>query len=169
MGGLLAQVLAIANPDLVASLTLIVPVPTKGYRLPGEVKALFESTAHDAAARRAVIDASCVDLEGEAQELLYRIVKDTEPLAVGNGLRDWLHGLPDTDLSRITCPTLVVGSGDAFLTDELLQRQVVNKIPGARFVTMGQAGHYPLVQRPAELARIIEEFAASLTYVPTPA
>jgi len=162
MGGLLAQALATELPELVSSLTLIVPVPVKGFKLSGEVKALFESTATDVSARRAVMDASCVDLEGEDQELLYGMVQDTEEPAVTNGLREWQLGLPNVDLGSIICPTLVVGSDDAFLTNSLLQRQVVNKIPGAQFVSIPNAGHYPLVQRAPELARIIEEFAARL-------
>jgi pimeloyl-ACP methyl ester carboxylesterase len=162
MGGLLAQAIAAEIPELVASLTLIVPVPVKGYKLSGDVRTLFESTATDVAARRAVIDASCVDLEGEEQELLYRIVQDIEEPAITNGLREWQLGLSGVDLGGIICPTLVVGSDDAFLNNALLQRQVVNKIPGAQFVSIPRSGHYPLVQRAPELARIIEEFAARL-------
>ena len=108
------------------------------------------------------MDASCVDLEGDAQELLYGAVKDSEEAAITNGLREWQLGLPNVDLGSIICPTLVVGSDDAFLNNSLLQRQVVNKIPGAQFVSIPNSGHYPLVQRAPELARIIEEFAARL-------
>jgi non-heme chloroperoxidase len=162
MGGLLAQAVASEIPDLIASLTLIVPVPIKGFKLSGEVKTLFESTATDLAARRAVMDASCVDLQGESKELLHRIVQDIEAPAVANGLREWQAGLPNTDLSRINSPTLVVGSDDAFLNNALLKRQVVKKIPGAKFAEIPKGGHYPLVQRAPELARIIESFATSL-------
>ncbi len=162
MGGLLAQALATELPELVASLTLIVPVPTQGFPLSGEIKTLFESTASDLSARRAVMDASCINLDGEEKELLYRVVENTEAPAVTNGLREWQAGLPDLDLKRIKCPTLVVGSEDAFLSDELLQEQVVSKIPNATFVSMPQGGHYQLVQQPAALARLIESFARAL-------
>ncbi len=162
MGGLLAQAIAAEIPELVQSLTLIVPVPVGGFRLPDEVRELFERTPTDLDARREVMDASCVDLEGEERAALHKMVEHTESIAVANGLREWQGGLPATDLSRIACPTLVVGSEDAFLSDALLQEQVAAKISNAQFVSIPGGGHYQLVQKPEELARIIESFAATL-------
>lgn len=160
MGGLLAQIVAAEHPELVASLTLLLPVPITGFDLDQDNRALFETAGRDMLARRNILDASCSKLTAEQRTFMHRMTRTIDQLAVDNGLRAWLTGSPTTDVQRISCPTQVIASGDMILTDELLAQEVAGNIPGARFIQMPASGHYPQLAATAELARIIEDFAA---------
>jgi pimeloyl-ACP methyl ester carboxylesterase len=61
--------------------------------------------------------------------------------------------------ARPSVPTLLVwGAQDGLAT--MKQAQALQKwIPGARFVTIKDAGHMPQVERPREFADVIEGFA----------
>ncbi len=72
----------------------------------------------------------------------------------------------DADLragnAAITAPTLViVGEQDA-ATPPTLARELADSIPGARFAVLPDAAHIPCVERPAELAALIDDFLRGL-------
>ena len=68
-------------------------------------------------------------------------------------LRHWLH--------RIAMPTLVLwGESDRIVTPAY-GRSYADLIPGARFETIAEAGHYPHLEQPDAFARAVEAFAAS--------
>lgn len=67
-------------------------------------------------------------------------------------LRRWLH--------RIDVPTLVAwGAEDGFVSPDL-GRRIAAAIPGARFELMPAAGHYPPIEQPQALSRLIQDFAS---------
>jgi pimeloyl-ACP methyl ester carboxylesterase len=67
------------------------------------------------------------------------------------GLRQWLH--------RVRVPTLVIwGENDGIVTPDY-GRKLCRSLPDARLETVGQAGHYPQIERPNEVADAIERFA----------
>lgn len=67
------------------------------------------------------------------------------------GLRPWLH--------RIQVPSLVIwGENDGIVTPDY-GRKLCRSLPNARFETVRQAGHYPQIERPDEVADAIERFA----------
>jgi len=67
------------------------------------------------------------------------------------GLRLWLH--------RVRAPTLVIwGENDGIVTPDY-GRKLCRSLPDARFEPVGQAGHYPQIERPGEVADAIERFA----------
>jgi len=65
-------------------------------------------------------------------------------------LRRWLH--------RIDVPTLVVWGKQDRIVSPAYGSKLAALIPGSRFVTIDQCGHYPHVERPNELARLVFEF-----------
>jgi pimeloyl-ACP methyl ester carboxylesterase len=72
----------------------------------------------------------------------------------------------DTDfsgeLASLDVPTLVlVGGRDEFMTVELLRSEIASKINGARMVIL-DCGHEIPIERPRELAALIEAFLAGL-------
>jgi len=67
------------------------------------------------------------------------------------GLRQWLH--------RVRVPTLVIwGENDGIVAPDY-GRQLCRSLPNARFETVRQAGHYPQIERPDEVAEAIDRFA----------
>jgi 3-oxoadipate enol-lactonase len=62
------------------------------------------------------------------------------------------------DWQRITQPTLVLSGAHDFVWPPAIGRAVAAMIPGAIFATLPQAGHFPHLQSPAELAAQTREF-----------
>jgi pimeloyl-ACP methyl ester carboxylesterase len=67
------------------------------------------------------------------------------------GLRQWLH--------RVRVPTLVIwGENDGIVTPDYGQK-LCRSLPNARFELIHEAGHYPQIERPNEVAAAIGRFA----------
>jgi 3-oxoadipate enol-lactonase len=58
----------------------------------------------------------------------------------------------------IRVPTLVVCGAEDKVTPPALSRDLVELIPGARYVEIANSGHLTNLEQPAEFNRIIEEF-----------
>jgi 3-carboxy-cis,cis-muconate cycloisomerase len=63
-------------------------------------------------------------------------------------------------LGRITAPTLVVVGSDDPATPPELSRAMVEAIPAARLAIIDGAAHLPNLDRPAEVARLLQEHLA---------
>jgi pimeloyl-ACP methyl ester carboxylesterase len=64
-------------------------------------------------------------------------------------------------IGAIKAATFVVGGeGDPVLTPAMLREFVVDKIPGARFQALPGVGHYPQIEAPDELTRLLVELTA---------
>jgi pimeloyl-ACP methyl ester carboxylesterase len=67
------------------------------------------------------------------------------------GLHQWLH--------RVRIPALVIwGENDGIVTQDY-GRKLCRSLPDARFEAIPQAGHYPQLERPDQVADAIERFA----------
>ncbi len=67
------------------------------------------------------------------------------------GLRQWLH--------RVRVPTLAIwGDSDGIVAPGYGQ-QLCRSLPNARFELIGEAGHYPQLERPGEVVDAINRFA----------
>ncbi|MDP6709624.1 MAG: alpha/beta hydrolase [Alphaproteobacteria bacterium] len=100
-----------------------------------------------------------IDAADMTDDALARIARAREAFAYfgwkpymhNPSLLRWLH--------RIDVPTLVVwGASDGFVTPDY-GRKLAEAIPGARFETIAEAGHYPSVEQPAALSELIRDFA----------
>lgn len=67
-------------------------------------------------------------------------------------LRQWLH--------RIRIPTLVVRGAQDRVVRETLHHAIVDAIPGCRFLSVPDAGHFPHFEQPARFAEIVRDFAS---------
>jgi pimeloyl-ACP methyl ester carboxylesterase len=66
------------------------------------------------------------------------------------GLRQWLH--------RVQVPALVIwGENDGIVTPDYGQK-LCRSLPNARFEAIHEAGHYPQIERPDEVADTIDHF-----------
>ena len=67
------------------------------------------------------------------------------------GLRQWLH--------RVSVPTLVIwGENDGVVTQDY-GHKLCRSLPNSRFEAIREAGHYPQIERPDEVADAIGRFA----------
>jgi pimeloyl-ACP methyl ester carboxylesterase len=68
---------------------------------------------------------------------------------------------PFLDLATLTCPTLVVtGATDHAAADAPV---LAAALPGGRLAIVENAGHYVMVERPADFAALVSEFVSDTT------
>ena len=163
VGGLIAQGLYASRPELVSGLIL-------------------SDTAHKIGSaalwneRMAAIEKGGIASIAEAilERWFSRALRENDPAALA-GWRAMLTRTPeagylgtcaairDADFTEeagwIAVPTLcIVGDQDGATPPELVL-QTADLIPGARYQVIAGAGHLPCIERPAEVARLIEGFA----------
>ena len=145
-GGFVAQRLAIAYPQRVASLSLVCSSASLGQSPIEVIKANFERLAADLTA--------CIERVGDDRErdelvaLLNRAGQGSDPLSILPYITEGQRFRSIETLPTISCPTLVVsGALDMVLPpwhSEVLRRA----IPRARHEILQGAGHFiPLFQR----------------------
>lgn len=83
-----------------------------------------------------------------------------------DGYAGTIHAIRNADLTddcaKIGVPTLcVVGDQDLATPPELV-RDMANRIPGARFVEIEGAGHIPCVEQPEALVALVRNFVADV-------
>jgi pimeloyl-ACP methyl ester carboxylesterase len=106
---------------------------------------------------------SCRALTPKGREKLLAISVEVAPGAVAESFDAWTHAHFEDKLPAISCPTLVVGNDDPFLTPVLLREAVARKIRGARQAYMPGSGHYPQVEKPRETAALMEAFLVGVS------
>lgn len=162
VGGLIAQGLYATRPDLVRGLILC----DTAHRI---------GTAEMWNARIDAIEAGGIDsIAGAILERWFsKAFRRTQPVAL-DGWRAMLTRTPqagytgtgaairDTDFTqeakRIAVPALcVVGDEDGATPPDLV-RSMADLIPGARFEIIAGAGHLPCIEKPRQLAELIDNF-----------
>ena len=163
VGGLVAQGLYASRPELVSGLILCDTAHKIGSA------ALWND-------RMAAIEKGGIASIAEAilERWFSRGLRENDPAALA-GWRAMLTRTPEAgylgtcaairdadfteEAGRIAVPTLcIVGDQDGATPPELVRR-TADLIPGARYEVIAGAGHLPCIERPAELARLIEGFA----------
>lgn len=168
MGAPIAELAATARAAKVAGLVLLTPVPLAGVHLDGAMASGFRSLGGDAEAQRVGRRAVAVSADDAALDALVRTGLLARPETVAETFDAWNDGDPGGELpSRYTGPTLIIrGAADPFVSEEMLRSGVLSRFPSARRGEIAGVGHMPHVEDPAEVARLIGEFAISLGAVP---
>jgi pimeloyl-ACP methyl ester carboxylesterase len=160
MGGQLAQWIAATAAERVVGLVCINTVPAAGLPLPPEAVGLFRTSAGSREKQQAILGMACKQVTPEALEALLKDAGAVSSHAIEQCFDAWTAGGFAPKLASITAPTLVVATDDPFLPPAFLKQAVVSLIQGARLTYLPGAGHYPLVERPAELAAVLTAFLA---------
>lgn len=156
--------MACAHPERVLGQILIGPVPASAMPLPPE---LADDWLRSIATREGYHRfESQFTREPLAADVLDDCF-DSIHAAPEHTLRETLRMCPvpgfAEDLAGLRVPTLVIGGAhDPMMTPDFLRHEVVNKIPGARLALL-DCGHNAPLEKPAETAALIEDFAASLS------
>lgn len=161
-GGWVAMEIAVRDSARISQLVLVDTVGVKlGGPLDREIVDLF-ATPHAELERRFYADASfgLGDLGRAREEDVLELARNDEALAT-YGWQPYMHN-PRLihGIGRISVPTLVIWGGrDGIVTPEY-GRGLAEKIPGARFEQIDQAGHRAQVEYPEEVAKLTSNPAA---------
>lgn len=158
-GGWVAAEMAVRSCERLSGLVLVDPVGIKvGGREDRDIADVFAMPRADVAAR-VFHDAGNApgDLSVLPRDEVLRIARNEEAL-VCYGWEPYLHN-PRLRrwLRRIGVPTTVVWGAEDGIVSPDYGKAFAAAIPDARFVQLESAGHCPQIERPAELARLIEQ------------
>jgi pimeloyl-ACP methyl ester carboxylesterase len=159
-GGWVALEMAVRSTARIGHLVLIDALGVKfGGREERDIADIF-ALPQDELNRRTFYDPPRVlpDYAGFGEDELEAIARDRaatalygwRPFMHDPGLRQWLH--------RVRAPSLVVwGEQDGIVAPDYGER-LCRALPDARFARMARAGHYPQIERPDEVAALIDDF-----------
>jgi pimeloyl-ACP methyl ester carboxylesterase len=165
LGGMFAAELAAVQPERLSRLVLIAPLGLWNPARPvldffsadpeQLAAALYHDPSSPAARATAAVpadDAGYVEYTLERSKAMATAAQYLWPIP-NRGLSKRLH--------RLRLPTLIVwGASDGLCPPEYGQ-QFQAAIPGAQLAIVPEAGHMLTLERPAELARLIERFVAA--------
>ena len=162
-GGWLALEMAIRDSSRIRALALVGPLGTKLggrderdfadlFALPEEdVRGALFHTLDNAPDYGAMTDDAFTAHAVEREAVAHYAWK---PHLYSPVLSRWLH--------RVTCPTLVLrGAHDGYV-QEHNTRALAEALPEARLAVVGETGHYPQVEDPRLVARLINDFACDV-------
>jgi pimeloyl-ACP methyl ester carboxylesterase len=147
MGGQIASLLCLEDPDRVTAQVLLCPVPASGLPLPDDALGLFRSASGNPQALGTILDIATVNLSDADKETLVTTATAISADCLQSSLDTWQAGGFAERLGDTRARTLVVASEDPFLPVPFLQEAVADRIPNAKLVVIPGAGHYVHVEQ----------------------
>jgi pimeloyl-ACP methyl ester carboxylesterase len=164
MGAQVAEIVAARHPSRVRGLVQLTPVALGGTPLPEEAQASFRALGGQPAAQRELRQRMSVSLSANGLERLGALGDRPAPAAVRAFFDAWRQGHPDgAHPTRYPGPVLIVsGEGDPFVDAAMIASAIAPRFGKATRATIPQAGHWPHIEQPAVLARVIGDFVRTL-------
>ena len=167
VGGMVAQIMAVAQPDLVRSLTLVATSCT----FPEPVRQALRERANLARERgMATIAQMHVErwfpqaFRTQRPDVLDRAIKlllQQDP-ALHASLWDMVAGLDVAPrLSALACPAMVIAGGEDPSASAAAGQMITDRIAGATLHTMDGCGHFPPIEAAAEFNALLRRFLAA--------
>jgi pimeloyl-ACP methyl ester carboxylesterase len=160
MGGVVAQQVAIENPEFIQALVL---VNTASHASGPDISMEKTLAAIDEFGVAAISQNLAVRsfASGTPPSLVewakHEVIRTPEFVA-----REAVVSLNTSDmrttLRRISVPTLVVAGEQDVLTTPLQSKELADGIPDSMFVVIEHAGHFPMLERPLEFNRVLRTF-----------
>jgi len=161
MGGKVAQAVAAQRPAGLRKLVLIAPSPASSTHVPDEMRQSMMNAYTSLDGINATID-KVFKADDLPMDLRTQVIGDMQKHTASSRLGWPQIGLPEdvsTGLENIDVPTLVIaGENDIVDPPARLESEVVQKIPRARMVVARGVGHLLMVQAPAKIAALIDDF-----------
>ncbi|MBJ7438869.1 MAG: alpha/beta hydrolase [Sphingopyxis sp.] len=164
-GGWVAAEVATKGSGRIAKLVLIDPLGVKfGDRETRDIVDIFSHTAQEIPALFFADEAkglealNNLDFKDLPDEIALRFARNREALTLYGYNPNLYNPKLKGRLHRIKAPTLVISGADDRITSPDYGRQYAEAIPGARFESVGRAGHYGYLEQPAAFAEKIEAF-----------
>jgi 3-oxoadipate enol-lactonase len=171
-GGMVAQVLALARPDLVASLVLVATScsshPDARANMEARIAALADAGPEAAArvAAESIFSPAWRRRNPDAMErfMHWRCLAPAAPLTAAMRA---VYGFDlSAELPTIRVPTLVLSGGADTLIPPVAQRAIASLIPGAELHVLPDVGHMIPVEAPETFSRLLQEFLRGGTVRP---
>jgi pimeloyl-ACP methyl ester carboxylesterase len=164
MGSAVAQRFAIDNPPAVEGQVLIAPIPASGPHFKPSTEDFLRSTVGDPMKSAAWLQRlTRHEPDPETHELLAAAAASVPPRAALAMLDGWLRLDFADEAATIETPTLVVvPEHDPPMTPDFVREHVAGLIVGSRLEIVADSGHYLPLEKPAELAALIERFLVEL-------
>ena len=162
MGGAIAQTLALAHPDRVAALGLV----GTGARLrvlPAILDGIISPTDFENTVRLIIENSHApASLDAAMRQRAEDELRSCPPqVSHGDyGACNAFDIIPR--ISEIRAPTLVVCGSEDRMTPVKYSEFLASKIPNARLALVEGAGHYVMIEKPAETSRALVEFVREL-------
>jgi pimeloyl-ACP methyl ester carboxylesterase len=154
MGATVALRLAVDAPELVSGLFLIAPVPASGAGFSPKGADYLRATAGNPATARKWLSAM---FAGETNVAALERLCDAAGKAPRDAALESFESWANADFAEatrsISAPAIVVAPERD--KPENYQRKVAALLPNARFVELPDCGHYAIVERPGEIAKLI--------------
>lgn len=168
MGGKIAQLLASRRPAGLAGLVLVAPSPPTPMALPPEARAAMAS-AYDTPASVGISIDHMLTAKPLSAAQRAQVVSDSL-LGVPQARAAWPAYTSGEDISaevaRIAVPVIVIaGELDKVDPVAVLQAEVLPRIPQAVLYVLPETGHLSPLESPQGLAKIIDDFVATLPLV----
>lgn len=168
MGAQVAELAAAQLQDTVRALVLLTPVPLRGMGLPDDAIQAFHALGGNPRAQRELRSSLSRNLDAQHLEKLGRLGDRVAPSSAGALADLWNRGDPlGEQPSRYRGPvTIVRGAGDPFITAETVAQRVQGRFEDARVEAVEGAGHWPHVEQPQAVARILAPLASPAAVAP---
>lgn len=157
MGGAVALALALNHPEAVAGLALI----STGAKLPVN-PLILEETATQASFLKAVEKIIKWSFSPQAPARLVELAHQRMTEVRQSVLHGDLLACNEYDsvsqLSRITCPALVVCGKEDRMTPYRLSQHLAGELPHARLELIPEAGHMVMLEQPHAVAQVLKVF-----------
>ncbi|WP_372571663.1 alpha/beta fold hydrolase [Ruegeria jejuensis] len=166
MGGQVAELVAARLGDALKGLVLICPAPLQGYPLTAEQQDMFRQRAmtRDPEAIKAGRGRLAPNASGDSMQTLVKTAMETEVDTALFQLDAWTTGDPaGREPSQVNLPVRLVCSDDIFFTPDFLSEHVTPRFSNIQTTHIAEAGHWPHVERPAQVANVVKTFTKRLT------
>lgn len=170
MSGKVGLNLASRQPSGLLGLVLLAPSPPSPEPIDdAERKRLLTTHGQQPAAEETMRKITAAPISEAYQEIILSDDLRSSPAA----WRAWLEKGSKEDISDrmawVQVPIqIVLGSEDDHINAELMHKTVLPHFPDAQLTTIEGAAHVLPLEKPAEVARIVHNFAAWLLSKPTP-
>ena len=164
MGSAVAQRFAIDNPPAVEGQVLIAPIPASGPHFKPSTEDFLRSAVDDPLETAAWLQRlTRHEPDLETRELLAAAAASVPPRVALAMLESWLRLDFADEAATIETPTLVVvPEHDPPMTPAFIREHVTGLIAGSQLEIVADSGHYLPLEKPAELAGLIERFLGEL-------
>lgn len=170
MSGKVALNLASRQPQGLRGLVLLAPSPPSPEPIDEvERSRLLTTHGQQSAAEETMRKITSVSVSEAYQELIVSDDLRSSPAAWAAWLEQGSHEDISDRMAQVQVPIqIILGSKDKHITSELMQKTVIKHFPDAQLTMIEGAAHVLPLEKPAEVARIVDTFAAWLSSKPTP-
>jgi len=164
LGACIALQYGLDYPKEVSGLVLMTVAMRPKHRAPGSANMRLRA-AEDPAVYAEWIAAMWQSMQFVAPEFRERLIACHQQV----GPRSQHHDLMVIDqfdvrhrISTLTAPLLLIRGVDDPLAPEEYEREIHEAVPGSQYLTLREAGHFPMAEQPAVVNRAIATFLDTL-------